>query len=55
LTNTDFRQKLLEDRERMINDDVLPFGFIDDGSDIEEVINNSRSEFWNGLDGINKW
>ena len=34
LTNTDFRQKLLEDRERMINDDVLPFGFIDDGSDI---------------------
>jgi hypothetical protein len=43
LTDTDFRKKLMEDRERLISDDVLPFGFIDDGSDFEETINNQNS------------
>ena len=55
LTNTDFRKKLMEDRDRMISDDVLPFGFIDDGSDIEEIINNGNPEFWNGFDSSNRW
>jgi hypothetical protein len=56
LTDTDFRKKLMEDRERLISDDVLPFGFIDDGSDIEEIINNqSNFDFWNGSDSSNKW
>jgi hypothetical protein len=55
LTDTDFRKKLMEDRDRMINDDVLPFGFIDDGSDIEEIINKGSQEFWNGADFTNKW
>ena len=55
LTDTDFRKKLMEDRDRMINDDVLPFGFIDDGSDIEEIINKGSQEFWNGADFSNKW
>ena len=55
LTDTDFRKKLMEDRDKMINDDVLPFGFIDDGSDIEEIINKGSQEFWSGADFSNKW
>jgi hypothetical protein len=56
LTDTDFRKKLMEDRERLISDDVLPFGFIDDGSDFEETINNQNStDFWNDMDTSNKW
>jgi len=58
LTETDFRKKLLEDREKMIVDDVLPFGFIDDGGnpEVETTINTpSGSEFWNGFDNDNKW
>jgi hypothetical protein len=56
LTDTDFRKKLLEDRDRMISDDVLPFGFLDDGREIEEIINTqSNSDFWNGFDSENKW
>ena len=57
LTDTDFRKKLLEDREKLISDDVLPFGFIDDGSDFqnENIINNSNEpSFWNN-DANNKW
>lgn len=57
LTDTDFRKKLLEDREKLISDDVLPFGFIDDGSDFqnENIINNSNEpSFWNN-DTNNKW
>jgi hypothetical protein len=56
LTDTDFRKKLMEDRERLISDDVLPFGFIDDGSDFEETINNQNStDFWNDMVTSNKW
>ena len=56
LTDTDFRKKLMEDRERLISDDVLPFGFIDDGSDFEETINNQNStNFWDDMDTSNKW
>jgi len=56
LTDTDFRKKLMEDRERLISDDVLPFGFIDDGSDFEETINNQNStDFWDDMDTSNKW
>jgi hypothetical protein len=40
----------------MISDDVLPFGFLDDGREIEEIINTqSNSDFWNGFDSENKW
>lgn len=39
LTDTNFREKLIKERVKQINDDVLPFGFIDDGigNQIEEV------------------
>lgn len=58
LTETDFRKKLLEDREKMIVDDVLPFGFIDDGGnpEVETTINTPvGGGFWNSFDNDNKW
>lgn len=57
LTDTDFRKKLLEDREKLISDDVLPFGFIDDGSDFqnENIINNSNELSFLNNDINNKW
>jgi hypothetical protein len=57
LTDTDFRKKLLEDREKLISDDVLPFGFIDDGSDFqnENIINNSNELSFLNKDTNNKW
>jgi len=57
LTDTDFRKKLLEDREKLILDDVLPFGFIDDGSDFqnENIINNSNELSFLNNDINNKW
>jgi len=58
LTNVDFRQKLLEDRERLISDDILPFGFVDDGSDFESenIINNSQEDLLNSAyTPTNKW
>lgn len=57
LTDTDFRKKLLEDREKLISDDVLPFGFIDDGSDFqnENIINNSNELSFLNNDTNNKW
>jgi len=36
LTNSDIRKKIFEENQRMIEEDVLPFGFIDDGRTEEE-------------------
>lgn len=59
ITDTNFRKRLLDNRDQMLSDDVLPFGFIDDGGEVENIINNSnmtsQSDFWNGLDSSNKW
>jgi hypothetical protein len=33
LTNTDIRQKLLADKEAYMEEEMLPFGFYNDGSD----------------------
>jgi len=57
LTDTDFRKKLLEDREKLLIDDILPFGFIDDGSEFESenIINNSNSDDFLYSDIDNKW
>tara|TARA_Y100001938_G_scaffold80326_1_gene110836 strand:- start:2807 stop:4453 length:1647 start_codon:yes stop_codon:yes gene_type:complete len=57
LTDTDFRKKLLEDREKLITDDILPFGFYDDGSDFESdnIINNSYDDDFLHSDTTNKW
>ena len=47
VTNTDFRKKLMEDREKMIDDDLMPFGILDDGTN-EEDINQGQTQIpWN--------
>jgi len=38
ITDSDVRAKLFNENQRMIEDDVLPFGIIDDGQDIHEPI-----------------
>ena len=38
MTDIDLKQMLFEDRMKQIEDDIVPFGFVDDGSDyIEEI------------------
>jgi hypothetical protein len=39
LTDSDLRRKLFEDNQKMIEDEMLPFGFIDDGHEDDNVIN----------------
>ena len=33
MTNSDIRQKFLADKEEMMDEEMLPFGFYDDGQD----------------------
>ena len=42
LTNTDFRAQFLEEKNQFIEDNVLPFGFIDDG--VESEVNTYSSD-----------
>ena len=56
ITDVDIRQKLYEDKIRMLEDEQLPFGIIDDGQpeegilngpeDIQEYINSSNRGTW---------
>jgi hypothetical protein len=39
MSNTDLRKKLYEDNQKMIEDELLPFGFLDDGHDNSDIIN----------------
>ena len=38
MTNIDLKKMLFEDRMKAIEDDVVPFGFVDDGTDFIETI-----------------
>lgn len=57
LTDTDFRKRILEERDKVLEDEILPFGFLDDGRPEENIvnINSSQSEVWFDLDPLNKW
>jgi len=57
LTDTDFRKRILEERDKVLEDEILPFGFLDDGHPEENTvnINSSQSEVWFDLDPLNKW
>ena len=56
ITDVDIRQKMYEDKIRMLEDEQLPFGIIDDGmpeegilngpEDISEYINSSNRDTW---------
>ena len=56
LTDTDFRAKILAEREKMWEDEVLPFAFYDDGQSEETDSNiNTYGESWMHEDILNKW
>lgn len=57
LTDTDFRAKILAEREKMWEDEVLPFAFYDDGQSDENTVNiNTYDEGgWLHEDSLNKW
>jgi hypothetical protein len=57
LTDTDFRAKILAEREKMWEDEVLPFAFYDDGQSDENTVNiNTYDEGgWLNEDSLNKW
>lgn len=46
ITNDDFRKRLVEQQQLMIEEDLLPFGFIDDGVGEEEVIIDPQRDAW---------
>lgn len=59
LTDNDIRAKLMENKERLLFDSVLPFPLIDDGredEDVEIVPHHQGFSFMDGdLDPYNKW
>ena len=56
ITDTDIRQRIYDEKLRMLEEQALPFAFIDDGqpeqgvvhnqADIEEFINNKNKDNW---------
>ena len=51
MTDINLKQMMFEDKMREINDDVVPFGFIDDGSDyIDEQKNTYQG--WHQMDTV---
>ena len=55
LTDTDFRAKILAEREKMWEDEVLPFAFYDDGQPENVMQINKQNEYWLEEDSYNKW
>jgi len=47
LSDTDVRQKILEENERQIEENMSPFGYQDDGMPVDEAVIVSSSEFDN--------
>ena len=50
LTDTDVRRKILEEKLESMQQEVLPFGFIDDGSDSKETFQDNEGNLWNEVD-----
>jgi len=46
MTNIDIKKMLFDQRMKEIEDDILPFGFIDDGSAHIAEIENDRGHDW---------
>ena len=51
MTDINLKQMMFEEKMKKINDDIVPFGFIDDGSDyIEEK--ESTYQGWHQMDTL---
>jgi hypothetical protein len=46
MTDINIKQMLFDQRMREIEDDIVPFGFIDDGSDHISTIERPGAEDW---------
>ena len=55
LTDTDFRAKILAEREKLWEVEVLPFAFYDDGQPENVMQINKQNEYWLEEDSYNKW
>ncbi len=59
MSETDIRKRLMQDKEKLLFDDTLPFGIIDDGIETaknQEEINKSYPEFYShGEDNKFSW
>ena len=49
MTDLDLRQKMYEDYEKQFEQDMLPFGIIDDGRE-EETYTDSSGQVWEVAD-----
>ena len=47
LTDLDLRKKMLEEKMKLIEDDILPFGFIDSGTDEETFVDGDGQVWFN--------
>ena len=45
LTDDDLRKRLYEENQRMIEEDILPFGFLDDGQEEDGIINIDEDRY----------
>lgn len=52
MTDINLRQMMFEDKMRQIDEDIVPFGFIDDGSDYIEQEENTYVQGWHSIDTI---
>ena len=47
LTDLDLRKKMLEEKMKIIEDDILPFGFVDEGTDEESFVDDEGQVWFN--------
>lgn len=50
MTDINLKQMMFEDKMRQIEDDIVPFGFVDDG--ITEVVTDGEFKGWHHLDTV---
>ncbi len=50
MNDVDVRKRLYDNKMRMIEDDVLPFGFTDDGVTIEDKYVDNDGQVWHVVD-----
>lgn len=49
LTDTDVRRKILEEKLESMQQEVLPFGFIDDGNESQETFQDNEGNLWSEI------
>jgi hypothetical protein len=49
ITDIDIRERLYNDKMKMLEDDILPFGFIEDGTPDETII-DTDGQLWHAAE-----